>query len=169
MTVQPGIPQVWLPTYDRGLVRADLLLRIGAALLLTPDPPLPYGVVVQLHGDSDGHRGRGHEYVVTHADTLDRAQLVLLEILAEVDRALTSGQSGVIEFDTDGHPVLINLQHPAGPPLQPSIDPPLPREEADLPVSAEPPLWQGTEPLVRPTASAQPRSEPSVPADPVLD
>ncbi|MEV0674909.1 hypothetical protein AB0I60_00160 [Actinosynnema sp. NPDC050436] len=132
MTTMPtGTPQVWLPTYDRGLVRADLLLRIGAALLLTPDPPRPYGVVVQLHGDADGQRGRSHEYVITHADTLEHAQLVLLEILAEIDRALTSGRSGVIEFDTGGHPVLINLQHPTGPPLAPTTPAPEPREPVD--------------------------------------
>ncbi|CCH32143.1 hypothetical protein BN6_48710 [Saccharothrix espanaensis DSM 44229] len=122
---------MWLPTFDRGLVRADLLLRIGAALLLTPDPPRPFGVVVQLHGDADGQRGRSHEYVITHADTLEQAQLVLLEILAEIDRALTAGRSGVIEFDTDGHPVLINLQHPAGPPLTPAPPAPDPRVPLD--------------------------------------
>jgi len=117
-SVPAGNPQVWLPTYDRGLVRADLLMRVGAALLLTPDPPQPYGIVVQLHGDADGQRGRAHEYVIAHADTLERAQLVLLEILAEVDRALATGQSGVIEFDANGHPVLVNLQHPVEAPEQ---------------------------------------------------
>ncbi|RKT54391.1 hypothetical protein C8E97_3011 [Saccharothrix australiensis] len=103
-------PQVWLPTYDRGLVRADLLLRVGAALLLTPDPPLPYGIVVQLHGDADGQRGRAHEYVITHAESLERAEQVMLEMLAEIDRALTTGQSGVIEFDAEGRPSLVSLR-----------------------------------------------------------
>lgn len=106
-------PHVWLPTYDRGLVRADLLLRIGAARLLTANPPKPCGVVVQLQGDANGQRGGAREYVVAHADTLERAEQLLLELLVEIDRALAGGRSGVIEFDADDHPALVVLREVA--------------------------------------------------------
>lgn len=109
----PPVPQVWLATYDQGLVRADLVMRIGAAELLVPGQPKPFGVLVQLHGDVDVAQRGARQYVVTHTDTLQQAEMLLLELLALLDTALCTRTAGVVDLDA-GVPRLTSL-HPVAP------------------------------------------------------
>ncbi|MBP2335124.1 hypothetical protein JOF41_001302 [Saccharothrix coeruleofusca] len=106
-------PQVWLTTYDQGLVRADLVMRIGAAELLAHGRPKPFGVLVQLHGDVEVAQRGARQYVVGHTDTLQQAEVLMLELLALLDTALCARASGVIDLDA-GVPRLTSL-HPAAP------------------------------------------------------